>query len=398
MRINKIHIQNFKSLYDTEFEPGNVNVLIGANGSGKSSILEALGILSAAMTDRVNDNSLQRMGVRLSPSLMYKSRFKTIERISPTIEFQIEWTDYDQKNNTNVNCVYKANMLPPTAGDSWGYFSEAAYQDGDRVTGRSNHTKAPIPNDVGYFMLSEDMKDKQCRMMGDYLSDYGIYQPETAVLRGNITDPMQRTPVGLAGGRLAEAVQSLFHEEDGDLMLGDLYEGDLLELIDWAQEFRVTAPKKSTLNSAVASTRQVIEFTDKYLKQNAYFTGYDASEGALYVLFMLTLAMHNDSPVVFSIDNFDQALNPRLARSLARLFSEEAISHGKTVFLTTHNPLVLDGLDLADERVRLFSVNRNTNGYTELQRIMVTDDLIKKNMPLSRLWAEGYIGGVPELL
>ncbi len=397
MRINEIHIRNFKSLYDTKFEPGNVNVLIGANGSGKSSVLEALGILSAAMSDRVNDNSLQRMGVRLSPSPMYKSRFKTIDRIPAAIEFQIEWADTD-KDGAQVKCLYKADMLPPTSGDSWGYLSEAAYQDGERVTGRSNRTKAPIPNDVGYFMLSEDMQDKQCRMMGEYLSDFGIYQPETAVLRGNITDPTQRTPVGLTGGRLAEAVQSLFHQEDGDLMLGDLYEDDFLELIDWAQEFRVTTPKKSTLNSAVSSTRQVIEFKDKYLKQNAYFTGYDASEGALYVLFMLTLAMHRESPVVFSVDNFDQALNPRLARRLTRLFSEEVISHGKTVFLTTHNPLVLDGLDLADERNRLFSVNRNADGYTELQRISVTGDLLKKNMPLSRLWAEGYIGGVPELL
>lgn len=111
MRINKIHVRNFKSLYDTKFEPGNVNVLIGANGSGKSSVLEALGILSAAMSDRVNDNSLQRMGVRLSPSPMYKSRFKTIDRIPAAIEFQIEWTDTD-KDGAQVKCLYKADMLP----------------------------------------------------------------------------------------------------------------------------------------------------------------------------------------------------------------------------------------------------------------------------------------------
>lgn len=42
MRITNITIHNFKSLYDISFEPGNVNVLIGANGSGKSSVLEAI--------------------------------------------------------------------------------------------------------------------------------------------------------------------------------------------------------------------------------------------------------------------------------------------------------------------------------------------------------------------
>ena len=51
MRIQEINIKNFKSLYDVSFQPGKVNVFIGANGSGKSTILEAIGILSAAMTE-----------------------------------------------------------------------------------------------------------------------------------------------------------------------------------------------------------------------------------------------------------------------------------------------------------------------------------------------------------
>ena len=42
MRITNITIHNFKSLYDISFEPGNVNVLIGANGSGKSSVLDTI--------------------------------------------------------------------------------------------------------------------------------------------------------------------------------------------------------------------------------------------------------------------------------------------------------------------------------------------------------------------
>ena len=44
INIEKIAIKNFKSLYDVSFEPGKVNVFIGANGSGKSSVLEAIGI------------------------------------------------------------------------------------------------------------------------------------------------------------------------------------------------------------------------------------------------------------------------------------------------------------------------------------------------------------------
>lgn len=394
MRINKIHVKYFKALFDADFEPGNVNVLIGANGAGKSTVLEALGILSAAMSDRVNDNSLQRMGVRLSPAAMYKSRFKTIERAQQYIEFEIQWTDgVDQ-------CSYTADLMPPTGAgsdDSWKYLSEFAKQNGAKVMGRSNRTKAPIANDIGYFMLNESMKDTTCRKMGEYLSDYAIFQPETPILRGNISDPLQASPLGLGGGRLPEAVGDLLKEEDGEFRFGDMEEDDILSLIDWADAFYIDSPKKSTLNAAVSSSRNVIEFKDRYLKNNASFTGYDASEGALYVLFMLTLAMHPASPVVFSIDNFDHALNPRLVRRLTEVFCEKILEREKTVFLTTHNPFVLDGLNLNDDRIRLFSINRDSHGYATLERVQVSDKLIKTDMPLSRLWIEGYFGGVPDL-
>ncbi|MCD8103879.1 MAG: AAA family ATPase [Lachnospiraceae bacterium] len=65
MKLKNISFGNFKSLYNTSFEPGKVNVFIGANGSGKSTILEGIGLLSAAMTDRVDAGSLQRKGSSL---------------------------------------------------------------------------------------------------------------------------------------------------------------------------------------------------------------------------------------------------------------------------------------------------------------------------------------------
>ena len=66
LNINKLIFRNFKTLEDVSFEPGRVNVFIGANGSGKTTILEAIGLLCAAMTDRVDNASMQRKGVRLS--------------------------------------------------------------------------------------------------------------------------------------------------------------------------------------------------------------------------------------------------------------------------------------------------------------------------------------------
>lgn len=86
-------MKNFKSLYNVSFQPGKVNVFIGANGSGKSAILEAIGILSGAMTDRVNNSVLQRKEIHLSASALYKSKFKTMKREGLTVDLGIQWED-----------------------------------------------------------------------------------------------------------------------------------------------------------------------------------------------------------------------------------------------------------------------------------------------------------------
>ena len=46
--LDQLSVRTFKSLDDVTVDLGLVNVFIGANGSGKSNLLEALGILSAA--------------------------------------------------------------------------------------------------------------------------------------------------------------------------------------------------------------------------------------------------------------------------------------------------------------------------------------------------------------
>ena len=92
MTIEQITIRDFKALKDISFSPGKINVFIGANGSGKTTLLESIGVLSAAMTDRVDGNSLSRKGVRLSAPSLYKSAFKDTIK-SKTMSFGVSWKD-----------------------------------------------------------------------------------------------------------------------------------------------------------------------------------------------------------------------------------------------------------------------------------------------------------------
>ena len=47
--ITQLHIRGFKSLHNVEINLNKITILIGLNGSGKSSIIQALGILKQSL-------------------------------------------------------------------------------------------------------------------------------------------------------------------------------------------------------------------------------------------------------------------------------------------------------------------------------------------------------------
>ena len=80
-------------------------------------------------------------------------------------------------------------------------------------------------------------------------------------------------------------------------------------------------------------------------------------------------------------------------------FSEWVLSstNQRQILMTSHNPAVLDGLPLQDDRVRLFTVDRDNHGKTIISRLKVDKRLLgmaDKGWTLSRLWMNKLIGGI----
>ena len=74
------------------------------------------------------------------------------------------------------------------------------------------------------------------------------------------------------------------------------------------------------------------------------------------------------------------------------------VENVKQAFTRVMNSLVLDELDLMDDDIRLFAVNKSRkSAHTTLQRIQITKELMDSGYSLSRLWTEGRLGGVPNL-
>jgi energy-coupling factor transporter ATP-binding protein EcfA2 len=406
--LTRLKITGFKSLSQLEIEPALVNVFIGANGSGKSNILEAIGLLGAAAGGRVDDEALLRRGVRPGIPALYKTALKAIT-ISPAIYLEAAGKG---------DVLYKAGINNPLGEPkpAWAYKTETV-----SVGGRDLLTRGPTGGQLsglkwgvskefapsregGLAALArgtEDFAGPPAEFL-DALSDFAIFAPVTPVLRGIAPDPAPRAPVGLFGGRLPEAVSPLLDQKKR--LFGRLRLRELFTLLEWAEDLSISAPSRSLLSPSVSTSRFVLRFQDRRMTRNRnLLSGYDASEGALYVLFMLVLAMHPEAPRVLAVDNFDAALNPLLAKSMTTIFVGQlfASNNDRQVFLTTHQPQGLDGLDLTDPRIRLFVVERDKRaGNTLARRIEINPKLLEQGgdkYSLSRLWTMGRLGGVPQL-
>src|SRR5437764_9289488 len=63
MKINALTIRGFRSLRDVVWEPGNLNVVIGPNASGKTNLLRALDLLKQANAGNLEQTILRLGGM-----------------------------------------------------------------------------------------------------------------------------------------------------------------------------------------------------------------------------------------------------------------------------------------------------------------------------------------------
>jgi energy-coupling factor transporter ATP-binding protein EcfA2 len=396
--IEKLTIESFKSLESVSIELGLVNVFIGPNGSGKSNLLEALGVLGAAADGKVNDQTLLQRGVRPGVPALYKSAFRRQlgqnGGLAPHIFFGAE---------SYGHARYEVSLNNPLKDPkpAWSFKHELWQRGEDKLVGRSPNMR-PRPNPgqgLAALKAVELQPDDMALRLLQELQGYVIFAPSTAVLRGTAPEGYPRNPVGLSGGQLADALRHVMTKRSPSPFIKTTY-AEALELIDWAQAYGSALATEMPLSPSAAASPRVVRFMDRYMRHGRnVLSGYDASEGALYVLFLWVLASHESSPRIFAVDNADHGLNPRLARELMNKVCDWFL-HGdvvRQILLTTHNPLVLDGLPLQNEMVRLFTVSRTSTGRTDVRRIVIGDELRKKaaeGWTLSRLWVMGHLGGI----
>lgn len=399
--LETLSVRTFKSLDDVAVDLGLVNVFVGANGSGKSNLLEALGVLAAAADGKVDDQALLARGVRPGLPALYKSAFpaKPGKGVPRDLYFGARST----------GAKYEVSLHNPLddPDPAWKFTMERWEQDDHKLVGRSPSSSRINPERGLAALKAVQAPPGAALDLLKSLQGYVIFSPATAVLRGVAPETQPRKPLGLSGGGLPQAIRDLLGQREtddrGQQNRSQQICAEAQGLLDWAKGFGWTSSDRLPLSPTAAASEEVVQFRDRFMRKGRnVLSGYDASEGALYTLFLAVIAGHAASPALCAVDNADHGLNPRLARSLMEHLCRWYLdsSQPRQILLTTHNPLVLDGLPLQEDGVRLFTVSRTSTGRTSIRRVVVDKTLrkrAKQGWSLSRLWVMGHLGGVPDV-
>lgn len=217
------------------------------------------------------------------------------------------------------------------------------------------------------------------------LSEFLIYSPENSALRIFQTEG-QILPLSIRGEGLFAHLKDLSTRKERACLDAII---EKLSLIDWFERFEVPED--------LAPGERSIRIRDRYLAEGALFDQRSANEGFLLLLFYFTLFISPDTPRFFAVDNIDASLNPKLCRTLIQELVVLAREHDRQIILTTHNPAILDGINLNDDEQRLFVVYRDTWGQTKVHRVPAPKPLgDEPPVPLSEAFMRGYIGGLPK--
>ena len=390
--VSKITISRYKSILQDTIELGKFNVFIGANGCGKSNILESLATVGAERGNDLTFEGLYSRGVRIArPDLILSSFLEDNVKKTIGIDLSLSVNDRSEK--------YYCELAPDNENDIYSKWINLAEEEvySDRLLKIFNLITEQNPNISGADLISkanEIISDKggldKKRAYDEILSEYSIFDLSTKSLRGISPAESKKTPLGLNGEGL-DLLLSGFNKKEREQL------NKCLTFFDWLEEIVNDKEDKLKLNGLKPGrSTSTLYFKDKYMRaSNNTFSAENSNEGVLHVIFYLALFISTRTPKFFAIDNIETALNPKLCQTLITELVRLTTESRRQVLITTHNPAVLDGLNLLDDEQRLFEVYRDSEGKTKTRRIKFKNDLSNKNYKLSEMWLKGTLGAVP---
>ena len=365
-KLTRITIKGFKSIsYDKpiDLEIGDINIMLGANGAGKSNIISFFKMVGYMMT-----GSLQQFIAKsgTNQKFLYYGAKKT-----PTLSAEIR---FDGNNSYDIYRFYLTNAVPNRLIVS----SEEIEWEG---TNEKNSRKIQLKSDFNESALVNH-KGTASNIVWDILSGCKVYQ---------FSDSSTESPMRQASPKdSANYLQSEANNLASFLLfLKNNYNESYERIVSYIGEV-VPQFKDFYLepDNGYVSLKWIDTSVNDYVLSADQF-----SDGSIRFIALATLLLQPEEtmPRVIIIDEPELGLHPFAINQLTEMIKDASL-HAQ-IIVATQSPALIDGFDADDVTI----VERDEVNQCTIARKLNGNDYSEwlNEYSLSELWNKNVIGGRP---
>ena len=392
MKIEALRIKNFKAFQDVEMKDiPAFCVVVGANGTGKSTLFNVFGFLKDALTTNVNAALAKQGGSRGYHEV--KSR-----QSAGAIEFELKFRDkpssplitYFLKINERDNRAYVEREVLKyrrgSIGQPWHFLD---FSEGQGVA---------VINELESVSDENQLKrEEQSLKSPDILAIKGLTQFEkfpAVVALGNLIENWHVSDFHISKARPEQEASYAEHlsreGENLSLVIQYLYQSHHKIFQQIINKIKHRVPGISKVEAKTTEEgRVLLKFQDGAF-EDPFLARY-VSDGTIKMLAYLTLLYDPNPHPLLCIEEPENQLYPKLLAELAEEFRAYS-KRGGQVFVSTHSPDFLNAVELNE----VFWMVKN-KGYTEIKR--ASDDAqisayMAEGDQMGYLWKQGFFHGV----
>jgi predicted ATPase len=319
--ITSLRLQRFKGHRDTTVPLGRLTLLVGPNGSGKTSVLQAFGLIARLMNDK--------------PAHVLHGDFSPQDLLRRSESEPLTLTAQGTDNTKPWKIALQFSPEPPDRHQGirvdWSYGAHSGHE-------------ATISEPLEHAEFVEEG-----RQLASQVNPAVLYHFEAARIAAAAYSDEEHPAVDEDGSNVAVVLAALKLEREE---LFEQIESQLRKIVPSVQRIRIRRVKVPlslvTANQeARVGNKVFIDF-----KGASDVPAHGASEGTLITLALLTAIFSPKRPRLLLLDDIDRSLHPQaqmeLMGELKRLL--ESFPDVQIV-ATTHSPYILDALDPSDVRV-----------------------------------------------
>ncbi len=342
--IDRIVIDNFKSIKHADVTLQKVNLLIGPNNSGKSNFLKSV----VAVKNSINPNLLS---------------------------FIVSNNNLD-KVQTNFQ-VYFDKSTVSSWPDTTSYFNESVVEESNRLKTRAKAV------DFLFGILANSL----------------IYKPDVNKLHKPFRMYQLDERISGDAANVTSFLQNCLNKYRN---VFDQISNELKEVVPLFKEIIIDTANNDHKNSGTVPEVKVgIRDT---AGREVWLD--DLSDGALYFLALLCIIHQPNPPKVLLLEEPETGIHPRRIKEVIDLIKKLSDEKDIQVIMTTHSPMVVDLFEDEPECIYVFEMKDGFTEIKNLKEDIIepTNKELKEKgidadkdygLSLGDQWVYGFLGGVP---